>query len=187
MNSGSSASTSIAVFKPDASANPDFVLNQPRIWLGEICGSLSIRPSRPRFTGLQSSLRWSVVKALFSSNRMKGAWGSQARYLSRPGYRVTSEGTKAQLHQVNLASLTFFWIQCWLSTGVTQPAAHTFGEAPNWAQYSWVIAKAATRGSATWITHCSKTGAAAPLIAIGALLLTAGHWARSRPPNSIRS
>jgi hypothetical protein len=89
MNSGSSASTSIAVFKPDRSSNPDFVLNQPRIWLGEICGSLSIRPSRPRFTGPQSSWRRSVVKALFSSNRMKGAWGSQARYLSCPGYRVT--------------------------------------------------------------------------------------------------
>ena len=124
-------------------------------------GSLSIRPSRARFTGLLSSLRRSVVMALFSSNPMNGSWGSQARYLSRPEYRVTSEGTKAQLHQVNLASLTFFWIQCWLSTGVTQPAAHTFGEAPNWAQYSWVIAKAASRGSATSITHCSKTGAAA--------------------------
>jgi len=66
-----------------------------------------------------------------------------------------------QLHQVNLASLTFFWIQCWLSTGVTQPAACMSGEAPNWARYSWVIAKAASRGSATSITHCSKTGAAA--------------------------
>ena len=95
-------------------------------------GSLSIRPSRARFTGLLSSLRRSVVMALFSSNPMNGSWGSQARYLSRPEYRVTSEGTKAQLHQVNLASLTFFWIQCWLSTGVTQPAARTFGEAPNW-------------------------------------------------------
>jgi hypothetical protein len=93
-------------------------------------GSLSIRSSRPRFTGLQSSSRRSVVKALFSRNRMKGAWGSHARYLCRPGYRVTSGGTQAQVLQVKPASLTFFWIQCWLSTGVTEPAARTFGEAP---------------------------------------------------------
>ena len=46
-------------------------------------GSLSIRSSRPRFTGLHSSSRRCVVKALFSRNRMKGAWGSHARYLSR--------------------------------------------------------------------------------------------------------
>lgn len=41
-------------------------------------GGFSIRSTRPRFTGLHSSSRRSVVKALFSRNRMKGAWGSHA-------------------------------------------------------------------------------------------------------------
>jgi len=106
-------------------------------------------------------LRRSVVMALFSSNRMKGAWASQARYVSRPEYRVhkrrhpgaTAPGQPREPH--------VFLDPAVLSTGVTQPAARTFGEAPNWARYSWVIAKAASRGGATSITHCSKTGAVA--------------------------
>lgn len=48
-------------------------------------GSLSSRSLRPRFTGLHSSSRRSVVKASFSRNRKKGAWVTHARYLSRPG------------------------------------------------------------------------------------------------------
>ena len=48
-------------------------------------GSLSGRYSRPRFSGLHSSSRRSVVKASFSRNRKKGAWAAHARYLSRPG------------------------------------------------------------------------------------------------------
>jgi hypothetical protein len=48
-------------------------------------GSLSSRSSRPRFTGLHSSSRRSVVKAFFSRNRKKGVWVAHARYLTRTG------------------------------------------------------------------------------------------------------
>src|SRR5215471_5805071 len=48
-------------------------------------GSLSSRSLRPRFAGLHSSLRRSVVKASFSRPRKKGAWAAHAWYLSRPG------------------------------------------------------------------------------------------------------
>jgi hypothetical protein len=59
------------------------------------------------------------------------------------------------------------------------------GEASNWARYSWVIAKAASRGSATSNHTLLQGRRSSSTIAIGALL-SAGHRARSRPPKSIR-
>ena len=116
------------------------------------------------------------MKASFSRNRMKGAWRSHASYSSRPGYRVTSGRTKAQLLQVKLASLTFFWNQCWLSTGMTQPAARMFGEAPRPGRILLGYCENGERQQDLDHTllpdRCSCC-----TIAIGALLLTAGHWA----------
>ena len=126
------------------------------------------------------------MKALFSRNRMKGAWGSHARYLCRPGYRVTSGGTQAQVLQVKLASLTFFWIQCWLSTGVTQSAARTFGEAPQLGRILLGYCESGEQRQRDLDHTLLPDRCSCWTIAIGALLIAAGHWALSRPPNSTR-
>ena len=146
-------------------------------------GSLSIRSSRLRFSGLHSSSRRSVVKALFSRNRMKGAWESHA---VSPRVSITSECTKAQLLQVKLAGPTFFWIQCWLSTGVTQPAARTFGEAPQLGRILLGYCESGEQRQRDLDHTLLPDRCSCWTIAIGALLIAAGHWRRSRPPNSIR-
>ncbi|HTR47046.1 MAG TPA: hypothetical protein VMM16_06655, partial [Verrucomicrobiae bacterium] len=63
-------------------------------------------------------------------------------------YRVSSRSAKAQLLQVKLASLTFFWIAALvINWHATQIAARTFGDAPQlgptlfgmYAPWEWIV------------------------------------------------
>jgi hypothetical protein len=125
-------------------------------------GSLSSRSSRPMFSGLHSSSRRSVVKALFSRNRMKGPWRSRARYLSRgPRIESQAEAPLRKCSRSNSRASRFSGSSVGHQLASRNPPLVRLVKRHNWAVYSWVIAKAASRGSATWITHCSQTAAAA--------------------------
>src|SRR5215469_2327486 len=108
-------------------------------------GGFSIRSTRPRFTGLHSSLRRSLVKALFSRNRMRGAWGSHAvspRVSSqkRRHQGATAPGQTREPHVFLDPVLVINWRDAALRS-LRLEKRH------DWAGYSWVIAKAASKAA----------------------------------------